>query len=130
MTTHFDAVLTRCATYIRSLSGHSLETAAEKAWANALKQGWISPAVFKSYCLIATEQDGEIHLELDTKFQTVVFDEACEICAEIATDPAAYIRHARNYYPVFSAILKRVYDRDPPKWIKDIIREELEKAAW
>jgi hypothetical protein len=130
MTTHLDAILARLATYIRSLHGHSLKTAAEKAWAYALQQEWISLAVFKSHCLVATKRDGDIHLELGTKFQTTAFIEAVEICDDIASDPAAYVRHARNYYGPFARILQRVYERNPPKWITEIMREELAKADW
>lgn len=130
MTTHLDSVLARLATYIRSLHGHSLETAAQKAWAYALQQEWISPAVYGSHVLVATERDGDINLELGTKFQTTAFIEAVEICGDIASDPAPYIQHARNYYPAFAAILHRIYEHDPPEWIKEIMREELSKTAW
>ncbi len=130
MTTHLDAVLARLATYIRSLHGHSLETAADKAWAYAFKEGWISPAVFKSHCLVATEQDGQLHLELGTKFQTTAFVEAVEIADAITEDPASYVRHARNFYGSFARILQRIYERNPPAWVIEIMREELSKTDW
>jgi hypothetical protein len=85
MTTHFDAVLARMTTFVRSLP--DLEGAAEKAWAHALYYGWISSAVFRSYRLHVTERDGELHLELDTKFQTVVFEEAIEIEGDATPEP-------------------------------------------
>jgi hypothetical protein len=130
MTTHLDVVLARLATYIRSLHGHSLDTAADKAWAYAFTQKWISPAVFKSHCLVATERNGDLHLELDTKFQTTAFIEACEIADAITEDPASYVRHARNFYGPFARILQRIYEGNPPKWVVEIMREELAKADW